>query len=296
MTRYAIVGGGGQLGQALAAQQPGHAVPLTRQQADLTANIADLTGGLLSVGPLAGVINCAAYTQVDKAETATADCQAVNAAGVEKLAEICQRQDWLLVQLSSDYVFNGTVDRNVPFIETDLPTPQGVYARSKLAGEQAARAAPRHLVIRTCGLYGKLRQPGHANFVETILRVAAQRPNLRVVADQHCTPSWVEDIAAAIWFLVLNEQALRAAGDWPNLLHIVNQGATTWHEVALRIVQLSGLETTVEPISTAEYGAPAPRPAYSVLDTGLYQQLVTKYGGPPLPTWDAALEQYWQTR
>ncbi len=181
-----------------------------------------------------------------------------------------------LVQISTDYVFAGSADQRIPFSETDPPEPLSVYARLKLAGETAALAYRQALVVRTCGLYGL----GGPNFVETMLRLGCERNHLRIVGDQFCTPSSADDVARAIHFLL--------TGRHTGIIHVVNLGSTSWCRFAREIFRAARLNVTVDEISTTEYGAVAPRPAYSVLDTSRYETL----GGPLLPTWQAALQTY----
>lgn len=235
------------------------------------------------------VIHCAAYTRVDQAETEPDRCRAVNVAAVEHLAAGCARWDCPLAQISTDYVFGGPAGDGRPRREQDRPAPQGVYAKTKWEGELAAARHAKHWIVRTCGLYAR---PGHRqaqNFVKTILRLARERDRLRVVADQHCTPSYVPHVARAILFLAGVDQP--AAAPW-GIYHVTNRGATTWHELACEIVRLAGLgqKVVVEPITTAEFAAPAPRPAYSVLDTTVYHRL----GGPAMPDWNAAIAEYFE--
>jgi dTDP-4-dehydrorhamnose reductase len=278
-----VTGALGQLGAELCSQLGGDAIPIDIDTLDLTNGPA-VRKALAEMAPTA-VINCAAYTQVDKAESEPDLCRAVNATAVEHLAEACGRLDCPLVQISTDYVFGDPAAPRRPHLESDATLPQGVYARTKYEGELAAARHAKHLIVRTCGLYA---QPSHQraqNFVKTILRLAQSRDHLRVVADQHCTPSYVPHVAKAVLFLL--DAGQRSAAPW-GVYHVTNGGATTWHAVASEIVRLAGLKTTVEAITTAEYPLPAPRPAYSVLDTTAYHRL----GGPAMPSWDAALAEY----
>jgi dTDP-4-dehydrorhamnose reductase len=207
---------------------------------------------------------------------------AVNAEAVACVAEACRETDARLVYISTDYVFGGDVHRTIAYRETDAPAPQGVYARSKLAGEAQAARCPRHLVVRTCGLYGPT--PKRNNFVEAILRAAAADRPLRVVNDQRCSPTNVADLARAIEFLV----EMSAGG----IFHVVNSGETTWYDFAVSILRWSGIERGVEAITSAALGALAPRPCYSVLNTAKYHAL----GGPIMPPIEDALERYLRAR
>ena len=260
-------------------QLGGEAVGLDLPQFDLTRpdRVLEVLG---EIRPRA-VINTAAYTQVDKAEEEVELCRAVNAKGVAHVAEACRRLDSTLVEISTDYVFGGDAARRTPYRETDEPNPQGVYARTKLEGEQEAARWPKHIIVRTCGLYGHLGPHSSGNFVQTMLRLGSRQRRVRVVSDQHCCPSYVPHVARAIRFL------LDAQGY--GTYHVVNSGEATWYELAVEVFRQSGWEVEVEPITTSEYGAPAPRPAYSVLDTSKYHAVP---GSPAMPALQDALAEY----
>ncbi|HWB08820.1 MAG TPA: dTDP-4-dehydrorhamnose reductase [Pirellulales bacterium] len=278
-TKIAVTGSQGQLGSELCRRLGVRAIPLDWPEFDLTKS-DDVCETLRDLRP-SSVINTAAYTQVDRAEEDSQRCWAVNADGVGCLARVCEELGVPLLQISTDYVFGGDATRSRPYREDDAPAPQGVYARSKLAGEQKASAWGQHIIVRSCGLYGK---PGlktaASNFVDTMLRLARQGKSLRIVADQHCTPTYVPHLATAVLYLL----AARHFGTY----HVVNGGATTWHEFACETFRLTGLSPAVERITTAQYGAKAPRPPYSVLDTSKYRAL----GGPVMPDWQSALKEY----
>jgi dTDP-4-dehydrorhamnose reductase len=282
--RSVILGAAGQLGRDLCARLPGEVVPLTRLQADLTRP-ESLRAALSEHRPDV-VLNCAAYNFVDRAEAEPEAAFAVNAWGVRHLAAICRDFDCVLVQFSSDYVFGLDAARRTPYTEGDPPGPISVYGLSKLAGEYLVRATcPRHLVIRTCGLYGVHGSGGKGtNFVETMLRLAEQGKPLRVVADQVLAPSYTADVAAAT-------VALLTTGRY-GLYHLTNAGPCSWYEFARTIVELNGIRAEVVPISTAEFGAVARRPAYSVLATAAYEALAL----PPLRPVREALAAYLQER
>lgn len=276
----AVIGSGGQLGSELLRQLGAAAVGLDLPHFDLTERQGVLAA-LQSLRPQA-VINAAAYTRVDEAETAPERCWAINADGVAHLAEACRALNCLLVQISTDYVFGADSQRRTPYREDDAPGPRGVYAQSKLAGERNAAQWERHFIVRTCGLYGQPGPRSAGNFVATMLRLAETAERIRVVADQYCSPSYVRHVARAIGFLVLNVEAF-------GIYHVVNGGATTWQALAVEVFRQAGLEVEVEPITTDQYGARAPRPAYSVLDTTKYHALP---GRPAMPTWQEGLREY----
>lgn len=281
--KIAVTGAYGQLGSELCRL-------LDSEAAGLEIDTLDLTDGpavgetLRSLRPRV-VINCAAYTQVDRAESQAEACRAVNATAVEHLARACGRLDCPLVQISTDYVFGGRPDRTTPYREDDPPSPRGVYAQTKFEGERAAARHSKHLIVRTCGLYARPVDERAGNFVKTMLRLGRAGNEVRVVADQHCTPSYVPHVARAILFLAGVNRPEPAP--W-GVYHVTNRGATTWHEFAGEIFRLAGMEVSLRPITTAEYAAAAPRPAYSVLDTTKYDAL----GGPVMPDWKAALAEY----
>lgn len=275
----AITGSGGQLGSELCRQLGEKAAALDLPGFDLTDALC-VRRVLDELRP-AAVINTAAYTQVDRAEEQSERCWQINAAGVQHLADACRKLHVPLVQISTDYVFGRDADRTTPYREDDPPGPQGVYAQSKLAGEERAAAWEQHIIVRSCGLYGR---PGPntaaINFVDTMLRLGRQGKPLRVVGDQQCTPSYVPHVARAVLFLL---EAKRFG-----TYHVVNRGATNWHDFAGEIFRQSGLQVSVERITTAEYGSKAPRPLYSVLDTSKYHAL----GGPAMPAWQEALAEH----
>jgi dTDP-4-dehydrorhamnose reductase len=285
MMKILVTGAAGQLGAELCRQLGPDAVPTDIDNLDLTDGRAVLDS-MLRLAPDA-VINCAAYTAVDQAESEVKRCRAANAMAVQHLADACRRVDCPLVQISTDYVFSGRPDPGRPYREEDQPSPEGVYAQTKLEGERGAARHAKHLIVRTCGLYARPSHQQARNFVKTVLRLAQSRPNLRVVADQFCTPSYVPHVARAALFLL----GLNAAGPAPwGTYHVTNRGATNWHEFACEIARLAGLSVALEAITTTEYGAAAPRPAYSVLDTTAYHRL----GGPPMPDWREALAEYFE--
>lgn len=277
--QIAVTGAGGQLGGELCRRLGPSAIALDLPDFDLT-NRALVREQLYRLKP-AAVINTAAYTQVDKAEQDRERCMAINAVAVGYLADACTELDCPLVQISTDYVFGRDAGRQAPYAEDDDPGPLSVYGESKLAGEHQAARCPRHIIVRTCGLYGQ-RGPATAasNFVDTMLRLGRERPVVRVVDDQRCTPSYVPHVAAAI--LLLLERS--AQGTY----HVVNSGETTWHDFAAEIFRQGGVAVPLERITTAQYGALAVRPAYSVLSTARYAAVE----GRALPAWQAALAEY----
>ena len=277
-----VTGAYGQLGGELCRQLGSAAIPLDIDTLDLTDGPA-VVERMLSLKPEA-IINCEAYTLVDKAEGEPEKCRAVNAVAVEHLARACNELDCPLVQISTDYVFGGVSASPRPWREDDPCQPQGVYAKTKLDGELAAARTAKHLIVRTCGLYARPSDPKAANFVKTMLRLGAEQPMLRIVDDQHCTPTFVPHLARAIVFLLGSGGRPAPWGTY----HVTNTGEATWRKFAAEIFRLSGMHVEIQPITTAEYGAAAARPSYSVLDTTAYHRL----GGPAMPDWKAALGEY----
>jgi dTDP-4-dehydrorhamnose reductase len=282
--KYAVLGASGQLGRDLCARLPGEIIPLSREQIDLTRPE--------TVRPVLGrlrpevLINCAAFNYVDRAESELAAAFAVNASGARDLAIACRALDCTLVHFSSDYVFGLDANRRIPYAESDLPGPVNVYGASKIAGEYLLRACgPKHFLIRTCGLYGAWGSGGKGgNFVETMLRLAQAGKPIRVVADQICTPTYTVDLANAVVALLSTNRY--------GLYHVTNAQACSWYEFARTLFELARVGSRLTPITSAEYGAPARRPSYSVLATGVYENLHLFHLRP----WPEALAAYLQER
>ena len=284
--RIALIGSNGQLGSDLLPrlQTAGHdVVPLRHADIEIT-DAASVETVLESKQPDL-VLNTAAYNLVDKAEDEPVVAMTVNATGPQNLARLCAANGWRLMHIGTDYVFDGATDPTSarPWAELDLATPSGRYALSKWTGEQLVLAGcSRSYVVRTCGLYGlaALNGAGKGNFVETMLRLGRERNQLRVVDDQRCTPTSTADLADALVKLITTD----AFG----LYHATNSGSMTWCEFAREILRLAKLDVEVIPITTAEFGAKAKRPAFSVLDCS---KLASVIGGP-LPDWHDALARY----
>jgi len=273
--RLLVTGSRGQLGLALQAAAPalGHElVGFDLPELDIT-DAAAVREAVAVVKPGA-IVNCAAFTAVDAAEADEARATAVNGTAVAGLATLADEVGAVLVQISTDYVFDGQSGR--PWREDDPTVPLSAYGRSKLAGERAAARARQHLIVRTAWLFGQ-----GANFVEAIRKqVEAGKRELSVVADQLGSPTYAADLASAILGLL--------GGGARGIVHAVNEGVTTWQGFAAEIVRQLGADVVIRPISTAELGRPAPRPANSVLDTACLQALL----GGPLPPWRDALGRY----
>jgi dTDP-4-dehydrorhamnose reductase len=221
----------------------------------------------------AWVVHAAAWTDVDGCERDPDRAQLVNGEATRRVAEACRAADAGLVYLSTDYVFDGR--KGGPYVDTDPPTPLSAYARSKVAGEDAARAlAPRWAIVRTAWMFGVYGR----NFVKTILERAAAGEPLRVVDDQVGSPTYARDLAEAIGQLL--------SRGLTGIYHVTNAGSCSWYAFARAILEDAGLANIpVSPMTTAELGRPAPRPAYSVLANDAWAAA----GLPPLRPWREAL-------
>ena len=256
-----LTGGTGQVGQAVLrhAQERGlEIVAPNRAQMDLT-NGQSITD-MVARRPWSAVVNCAAYTAVDRAETDAALAEQVNAVAPAILAAETAARDIPIIHVSTDYVFDGT--NGVPYVEEDAVNPLGVYGRTKEMGETAVRTRnPRHAIIRTAWVVSA----GSANFVNTMIRLASERPEVSVVDDQFGCPSSALDIAEAL--LVVAEHLQEQYGTW----HFVNSGDASWHDLAARIfanMDQRGLPTPVlKAIPSSQYPTPAKRPSNSRLST-----------------------------
>jgi dTDP-4-dehydrorhamnose reductase len=273
--RLLITGAAGMLGHDLvgAATAAGHDVtPLARADLDIV-DAAAVDAALAAARPDA-VVNCAAFTNVDGAETDHEVALAVNGNGARNVARAAAAAGAWTIQVSSDYVFSGT--KGEPYVESDPTGPIGQYGISKLAGEVAvADAAPgTHTIVRSSWLFGT----AGPCFPATILRLASERDELRVVEDQVGCPTFTGHLAQALVILA----GERVAG----VVHLAGSGYCSWYEFACEIVSAAGLVTEVQPCTTAEFPRPAPRPAYSVLGSERTSEL------PEMPDWHDGLADY----
>jgi len=274
--RIAVTGAGGQLGRELVGvvRGAGHeAIPVDHHGCDVAA--AGAARRLLEESRPDAVVNCAAWTDVDGAEKAPDEAFRVNALGPRLLAAACQAAGVRLCHISTDFVFDG---RGTAPLDEWAPTgPLSVYGASKLAGEHEVRAlCADHLIVRTAWLYG---QDG-PNFVLTILRLARQRAELRVVADQLGSPTWTGHLAPALLRLL----EIGAPGTY----HLAGAGTAGRHELAAAIVEEASLPTAVIPVGSDEFPLPARRPAFAALDNRAWRLL----GEPPLPPWREGVRAY----
>ncbi|WP_136523348.1 dTDP-4-dehydrorhamnose reductase [Geomonas ferrireducens] len=271
-----VVGSKGMLGQELMALYGDRARGVDIDDIDIT-DLASVQRVLTTIKPSV-VINAAAYTDVDGCQDNAERAMQVNGEGVAHLAMISKEIGAKLVQVSTDYIFDG--NKGTPYLEDDLASPLSVYGESKLAGEMNAWFNPNHLIVRTQWLYGH----GGKNFVETMLRLAKDKKEISVVDDQIGSPTWTGDLALAI-------KALLEKG-CEGTYHAANAGFVSWNGFAKEIFRLAGLDVTVLAMTTEELGRPAPRPLYSTLDCG---KLSRDTGFTPQP-WQEALRRYLELR
>jgi dTDP-4-dehydrorhamnose reductase len=274
--RIALTGATGQLGRELTALAPraGHeVVAADRHRCDVTRPGA--ARRLLAECRPDALVNCAAWTDVDGAEASPDEAFRVNALGPRLLAAACAAAGVRLCHISTDFVFDGGGD--TPVDEWAPPAPLSVYGASKLAGEVEVRSlCPDHQVVRTAWLFG---QDG-PNFPLTMLRLARERPELRVVADQHGSPTWTGHLAPALLRLLQRGE--------PGTYHLTGGGSTSRHGLAEAVLAEAGLAVPLVPVTTAEYPLPARRPRFAVLDNRAWRLL----GEPPLPGWREGVRGY----
>ena len=294
MKTILVTGASGQLGnemQLQAQQYPHHRWIFTDVVAHPALGAVD--GGSSAVAPLditdrAAVsafveanavdiiVNCAAYTAVDRAETDADKARLLNATAPGYLAEAIERRGGQLIQISTDYVFDGTA--HTPYTEDQAPCPASVYGRTKFEGEQAVSAAnPSSMIIRTAWLYS----PFGNNFVKTMLRLGREKSELGVVFDQIGTPTYARDLAIAI-------MAAISQGIVPGIYHFTDEGVTSWYDFTRAIHRLAAITTChVRPLHTAEYPTPAARPHYSVLD----KTKIKRTYNLEIPYWEDSLRE-----
>ena len=273
-----ITGCNGQLGnemQLLEKENPQH-VYFNTDVAELDITNEEAINRFVEDNQIDGIVNCAAYTAVDKAEENQELCMKLNATAPEYLARAIERRGGWLIQISTDYVFDGT--NHTPYVETDSVCPNSTYGRTKLAGEQAAQqACSRTMIIRTAWLYSTFGN----NFVKTMIRLGNEKPELGVIFDQIGTPTYARDLAVAI-FAAINQ------GVKSGIYHFSNEGVISWYDFTKAIHRIAGITTChVRPLHTSEYPTPAARPHYSVLDKTKIKQ---DYG-IVIPYWEESLRE-----
>ena len=223
-----------------------------------------------------GIVNCAAYTAVDKAESNKELCTSLNTVAPAYLAAAVDKRGGWMIQISTDYVFDGT--KHTPYVETDTPCPDSVYGSTKLAGEFGVQKfCRRSMIIRTAWLYSTFGN----NFVKTMLRLGKEKTELGVIFDQIGTPTYARDLANAI-------MAAIAQGIQPGVYHFSNEGVISWYDFTKAIHRIAGITSChVRPLHTAEYPTPAKRPAYSVLD----KTKIKETYNIEIPYWEESLKE-----
>ena len=277
MKTILVTGANGQLGNSirqLAAGYPQYAFVFTDVD---TLDICDAQAvdAFVKEKQADYIINCAAYTAVDKAEDDEALCFRINRDAVRNLGEAARMAGARVIHVSTDYVFDGT--NHLPYVETDATCPASVYGRTKLAGEQALQeVCPDAVIIRTAWLYSVYGN----NFVKTMIRLGNEREKLGVVFDQIGTPTYANDLARAI-FAAINR------GIVPGIYHFSDEGVCSWYDFTVAIHRIAGITSCkVSPLHTDEYPAKAPRPQYSVLD----KTKIKKTFGIGIPHWEESLQ------
>jgi dTDP-4-dehydrorhamnose reductase len=278
MKKILLIGRNGQVGQELqdlfsnkSIARQTELIALGRQELDLLQP-EQIKSTIATIKPDL-VINAAAYTAVDKAETEADLANAINGIAPGAMAEATQQLGSTFIHISTDYVFDGT--KNTPYLESDPTNPLGIYGQSKLLGEEKIQIhGDRYIILRTAWVYGSR---GHGNFVKTMLKLGQEREEIRVVADQIGSPTWAKDIAAAITqlFIATTFFSDREIADLKlpamGIYHFTNSGVASWYDFAVAIFEEAELLNfplkvkEIVPITTSEYPTPAKRPAYSVL-------------------------------
>lgn len=271
-----ITGANGQLGnemRALSDLYPQHTYFFTDVQ-ELDICNKEAVRSFVGANDIHCIINCAAYTAVDKAEENRELCDKLNHMAPAGLAEVAESVGAAFIHVSTDYVFDGTA--HVPYTEDVEPCPNSVYGITKLAGEkEVMKCCSRAVIIRTAWLYSEYGN----NFVKTMLRLGRERDELGVVFDQIGTPTYAGDLASAIYSII--EKGIR-----PGIYHFSNEGVCSWYDFTIAIHRLAGITTCqVHPLHTDEYPAKAPRPHYSVLD----KTKIKKTFGLEIPHWESSL-------
>ena len=271
--RILVTGAGGMLGRDVvrAAREHGHEV-LAHARAELDATDANAVHEAVAAARADAVVNCAAWTDVDGAESDPEGAHAVNAKGAGNVARAAAAAGARLVHVSTDYVFDGA--KRTPYVESDPTGPRSAYGASKLAGErEVAAAGGSHAIARSSWLFGARGR----NFAATMLALAAERDEVRVVTDQVGCPTYTGHLAAALLELAGSEQ--------DGVVHLAGEGRCSWHDFAVEIFRQAGVECRVLPCTTAEMPRPAPRPAFSAL--------ASERGAPaPLPRWEDGLAAF----
>lgn len=279
MNNALVTGANGQLGseiRELAASYPQYHFFFT-DVVELDITNKEAIHEYVAKNNINTIINCAAYTAVDKAESEPELANSINHLAVHYLAEVAKEHHCKFIHISTDYVFDGT--NHKPYVETDVPDPQSVYGKTKLAGEQAMQTMnpSNSIIIRTSWVYSSYGN----NFVKTMLRLGKERDQLSVVADQIGTPTYAGDLAKAILTILPKLKSENV-----ELFHYSNEGVCSWYDFAKAIFEIKGLPTKVNAIETTQYPTPAKRPFYSVLNKSkIKDTFLTE-----IPYWKEALK------
>lgn len=279
MKTVLVTGANGQLGNSirlLAENHPGYNFLFTDVDTlDITNPAA--VWGMIKDNQVDFVLNCAAYTAVEKAEEDEALCRRINAFAVGVLGKAAHEAGAKMIHVSTDYVFSGTSYR--PYVETDVTCPISAYGRTKLVGEEILQeVCPDAVIIRTAWLYSEFG----SNFVKTVLRLGKERDQLGFVFDQIGTPTYAGDLAAAILAVVTADERNAFV---PGIYHFSNEGVCSWYDFTVKILQIAGIDCRVLPIETKDYPTKAVRPPYSVLNK---KKIKTTYG-ITIPHWEESL-------
>ena len=279
-----VIGKSGQLGQSINkivsnAQSNNEFVFVGRDQLDLSNenNVASY----FESNDFDIIINCAAYTAVDKAESEVELANQVNHLGVKQLAQIANKQKAKLIHISTDYVFDGESDE--PYLESNITNPINTYGKTKLAGEQAVLVAMQYgaIIIRTSWVYSEY---GH-NFVDTMLRLGKERDGLNVVSDQIGSPTYAGDLAMAILHIIQTEVFLNSSQE-TQIYHYSNEGICSWFDFAKEIFAFANIQCTISPIITEQYPTPAQRPTNTLMD----KDKISQTFGVNIPYWKESLK------
>ena len=225
------------------------------------------------------IINCAAYTNVDGAETETKKAEEINALGVSWLADMAKNHNCPLIHISTDYVFDGRM-RSTPYTENDMSNPDSAYGRTKYIGEQMLLTVPKHIIIRTSWLYSSFGN----NFVKTMLKHGKEKSEMSVVYDQIGTPTYAADLAKVV--LLFTEKLIEKTKPIQNgIYNFSNEGVASWYDFAVEIMNQSGIDCKIKPILTKDYPTPATRPHFSILDKSKIKETL----GIEIPHWKESL-------
>ena len=272
-----ITGCNGQLGNELQLLEPSHPnhIFYNTDVAELDITNQQAIETFIDTNHIEGIVNCAAYTAVDKAEDNEELCTLLNAEAPAYLAAAIGRRKGWMIQISTDYVFDGT--QHTPYTEEADTCPNSVYGKTKLVGEfNVQKFCPQSMIIRTAWLYSSFGN----NFVKTMIRLGKEKPELGVIFDQIGTPTYARDLAVAIFTAI-------EKGIVPGIYHFSNEGVISWYDFTKAIHRIAGITSChVRPLHTSEYPTPAKRPHYSVLDKSKFKNIY----GIEIPYWETSLQ------